>query len=283
MFWCLERYDIGTFSAIKVDEGIENMKYAAAAAMVIASSGALAGFDADFTGLFGRIDAIRVDTTGHGGTLNETFNAGQFLFDYTDMGGDRGIGQFAGGSFATFCIELQDISAGSSSYDIGRVSDAPNPSAGGGQGPYDSADEAEVSAVLAAAVSLGWLNWDLSATGSLDKDQAAAIQGMIWKVIFDNADVSAETAAVAAQMAILESVVSGALIACRPSRILKKTTNSRSETTVATYSSSTSKIMPIAGVSAKASKTNNNGLAMTNKAIARKLYKIWLLKKRPKL
>lgn len=190
---------------MKVDEGISNMKYAAVAAMVVASSGALAGFDADFTGLFGRIDAIRVDTTGHGGTLNETFNAGQFLFEYTDVGGDRGIGQFAGGSFATFCIELQDISSGSSTYDVARVSDAPNPSSGNGQGPYDSSDEAEVSAVLAAAVSLGWLNADLSATGSLDKDQAAAIQGMIWKVIFDNADVTAETAAVAAQMAVLEA------------------------------------------------------------------------------
>lgn len=181
------------------------MKYVAAAALVVASSGALAGFDADFTGLYGRIDGIRVDTTGYGGTLNETFNAGQFLFDYTDVGGDRGIGQFSGGSFATFCIELQSIASGSTSYDIDRVSNAPNPSAGGGQGPYDPADEAEVSAVLAAAVDLGWLNWDLSATGSLTKDQAAAIQGLIWKVVFDNADVTAETAGIAAQMAILET------------------------------------------------------------------------------
>ena len=182
------------------------MKYAAAAAaMVVATSGALAGFDADFTGLFGRIDAIRVDTTGFGGTLNETFNAGQFQFDYTDIGGDRGIGQFAGGSFSTFCIELQSIASGSASYDIDRVASAPNPSAGGGQGPYDSADESEVNAVIAAAVDLGWLNWDLSATDSLTKDQAAAIQGMVWKVIFDNADVSAETAAVAAEMAVLEA------------------------------------------------------------------------------
>ncbi len=181
------------------------MKYVAVAALLVASSGALAGFDADFTGLYGRIDGIRVDTTGYGGTLNETFNAGQFLFDYTDVGGDRGIGQFSGGSFATFCIELQDIASGSASYDIDRVSNAPNPTAGGGQGPYDAADEAEVSAVLAAAVDLGWLNWDLSATGSLTKDQAAAIQGLIWKVVFDNADVTAETAGIAAQMAILES------------------------------------------------------------------------------
>lgn len=181
------------------------MKYVAAATLVVASSGALAGFDADFTGLYGRIDGIRVDTTGYGGTLNETFNAGQFLFDYTDVGGDRGIGQFSGGSFATFCIELQSIASGSASYDIDRVSNAPNPSAGGGQGPYDAADEAEVSAVLAAAVDLGWLNWDLSATGSLTKDQAAAIQGLIWKVVFDNADVTAETAGIAAQMAILEA------------------------------------------------------------------------------
>lgn len=181
------------------------MKYVAAAAIMAASTGALAGFDADWTGLYGRIDAIRVDTTGHGGTLNDTFNAGQFEFVYTDVGGDRGIGQFAGGAFSTFCIELQNIASGSATYDIDSIANAPNPSSGNGQGPYDNADAAEVSAVLAAAVDLGWINLDLSATGSLTKDQAAAIQGMIWKVVFDNADVTAETANVAAQMAILES------------------------------------------------------------------------------
>jgi len=91
------------------------MKYVAAAAIMAASTGALAGFDADWTGLYGRIDAIRVDTTGHGGTLNDTFNAGQFEFVYTDVGGDRGIGQFAGGAFSTFCIELQTIANSSTS------------------------------------------------------------------------------------------------------------------------------------------------------------------------
>jgi hypothetical protein len=181
------------------------MKYVAAAALVVASSGALAGFDADFTGLYGRNNSIRVDTTGHGGTLNQTFNAGHFQFVYTDMGGDRGLGQFSGGSFATFCIELQSVAPGSSSYDIDTINNAPNPNSGGGQGPYDNADAAELSAVMAAAVSLGWINADLSATGTLTKDQAAAIQGMVWKVVFDNAVVTAETANVAAQMAILEA------------------------------------------------------------------------------
>lgn len=97
------------------------MKYVAAAAIMAASTGALAGFDADWTGLYGRIDAIRVDTTGHGGTLNDTFNAGQFEFVYTDVGGDRGIGQFAGGAFSTFCIELQTIANSSTTYDIDTI------------------------------------------------------------------------------------------------------------------------------------------------------------------
>jgi hypothetical protein len=180
------------------------MKYVSVAAALMVSSGALAGFDASFVDIFGRNNAIRIDTTGYGGTLNDTFNAGHFNFVYSDVGGDRGEGQFESGSFSTFCIELQSV-AGNASYDIDRVMNAPNPTAGGGQGPYDYADETEVRAVLAAAVSLGWINADLSATGSLTKDRAAAIQGMIWKVVFDNADVTGETANVAAEMATLEA------------------------------------------------------------------------------
>lgn len=174
-------------------------------ALACASGSALAGFDADFLFLQGVNNAIRIDNTGTGGTINDTFNAGQFMFQYTDVGGDRGLGQFSGGTFGTFCIELQQVAPGSTTYDITNVRNSPNPQPGLG-GAYDAADEAEVEAVVAAAIRLGWINSDLSNNGASNA-QLAAIQGMIWQVVLDEAVVSAEIASVATQMAALQSEV----------------------------------------------------------------------------
>jgi hypothetical protein len=180
------------------------MKYIATATLLLASGSALAGFDALRIGFYGISDSIRVDTTGYGGVINDTFAAGHFEFRYTDIGGERGLGQFSGGEFSTFCIELQSILSGSQSYDVDTIENAPNPTSGAGQGPYDAADDAEVQAVVAAAIDLGWINNDLSSNG-MTESQAAAIQGMIWKVVFDNADVTAEVASVATDMATLQA------------------------------------------------------------------------------
>ena len=174
-------------------------------ALVCASGSALAGFDADFLFLQGVNNSIRIDNTGTGGSINDTFNAGQFMFEYTDVGGDRGLGQFAGGTFGTFCIELQQVAPGSTTYDIANVRNAPNPQPGLG-GAYDAADEAEVEAVVAAAMRLGWLNSDLSNAGASNA-QLAAIQGMIWKAVLDEAVVSAEDASVATQMTALQDEI----------------------------------------------------------------------------
>lgn len=181
------------------------MKHAAAvAAVVLASGSALAGFEAEQTDFFGHNLAIHIDNTGTGGVINEAFNAGQWIFEYSDAPGDRGLGQFSGGTFETFCIELQSIQNGDVNYDIDSITNSPNPSGGAGQGPYDSADAAEVEHVLASAVTLGWINWDLSNNG-MTKSQASAIQGMIWKVVFDNAIVTAARADVGADMALLQA------------------------------------------------------------------------------
>ena len=177
----------------------------AIAAIVLASGNAIAGFEAERVTLQGVGDAIRIDNTGFGGVLNDTFNAGHMIFEYTDVRGVRGIGQFAGGTFATFCIELQSIANGSQSYEINSISNAPNPSPGLG-GAYDSADEAEVNAVVAAAIRLGWINSDLSLNAASDH-QLAAIQGMIWKVVFDEAVVTGENATVASHMATLQAEI----------------------------------------------------------------------------
>lgn len=177
----------------------------AIAAIVLASGNAIAGFEADWVTLQGLNDSIRIDNTGFGGVLNDTFNAGHFIFEYTDVGGDRGIGQFAGGTFATFCIELQGIANGSQSYEIDSIRNAPDPSPGLG-GAYDSADEAEVNAVVAAAIRLGWINSDLSLNAA-SNHQLAAIQGMIWKVVLDEAVVTGENATVASHMATLQAEI----------------------------------------------------------------------------
>ena len=81
------------------------MKKAMIMSVMLASATgvAVAGFDAEFTGLTGVANAININNTGTGGFINLDFDAGHNNFDYVG-GGDRGAGQFAGGSFSTFCI-----------------------------------------------------------------------------------------------------------------------------------------------------------------------------------
>lgn len=175
-------------------------------AILAASCGlASAGFDAQHTGLTGVTGSININNTGTGGFINLDFDAGHNNFDYTDMGGTRGAGQFAGGSFSTFCVELQNTLSGSRSYEVTAIHNSPNPAPGNGGPQYDMADEAEVNAVVAAAISLGWINSDLSAA-SATNTQLAAIQGMIWKVVLDEAVVTGN-GAVGTAMATLQTQI----------------------------------------------------------------------------
>ena len=162
-----------------------------ASVVVSASCGlTLAGFDADYTGMTGVADSININNTGSGGFINLDFAAGHNNFVYTDVGGMRGNGQFSGGSFSTFCLELQNTLSGSRSYDVTDIQNAPNPSPGNGGPQYDLADEAEVHAVVAAAIRLGWINSDLSAGAGATNTRLAAVQGMLWKVVLDEAVVT---------------------------------------------------------------------------------------------
>ena len=175
------------------------------AAIATLSGSALAGFDAEHTSLTGVSGGVHIDNTGSGGFINFDFDAGHNNFVYTDVGGQRGGGQFAGGSFSTFCIELQNTLSGSRSYDVTDIHNSPNPSPGNGGPQYDMADEAEVNAVVAAAVRLGWINSDLSAAAA-SNTQLAAIQGQIWKVVLDEAVVTGN-GAVATEMAALQAEI----------------------------------------------------------------------------
>ncbi len=174
--------------------------------MLAAAGAAHAGFDAEYTGMNGVDGGVNINNTGTGGFINLNFDAGHNNFNYTDVGGDRGAGQFSGGSFSTFCIELQNTLGGSRSYDVTGIQNSPNPSPGNGGPQYDSADEAEVHAVVAAAIRLGWINDDLSAGANATNTRLAAIQGQIWKVVLDLAVVTGN-GSVGTEMAALQSEI----------------------------------------------------------------------------
>ena len=174
--------------------------------MLAAAGAAHAGFDAEYTGMTGVDGGVNINNTGTGGFINLNFDAGHNNFNYTDVGGDRGAGQFSGGSFSTFCIELQNTLGGSRSYDVTSIQNSPNPSPGNGGPQYDSADEAEVHAVVAAAIRLGWINSDLSAGANATNTRLAAIQGQIWKVVLDLAVVTGN-GSVGTEMAALQAEI----------------------------------------------------------------------------
>lgn len=183
------------------------MKKTMIISVMLAAAGAVhAGFDAEYTGMTGVDGGVNINNTGTGGFINLNFNAGHNNFNYTDVGGDRGAGQFSGGSFSTFCIELQNTLGGSRSYDVTGIQNSPNPSPGNGGPQYDSADEAEVHAVVAAAIRLGWINDDLSAGANATNTRLAAIQGQIWKVVLDLAVVTGN-GSVGTEMTALQSEI----------------------------------------------------------------------------
>jgi hypothetical protein len=171
-------------------------------ALAAAAGAASAGFDADYNGYTGVAAGVHIN---NGGFVNQDFNAGHNNFTYVGAG-DRGTGQFAGGSFSTFCIELQNTLVGTQSYDLAGITDSPNPSPGAGGPQYDSADEAEVNAVIAAAIRLGWINSDLSAGANATNTRLAAIQGQIWKVVLDTSTVTGN-GAVATEMGALQTEI----------------------------------------------------------------------------
>lgn len=173
---------------------------------LIGSSGlALADFEATYVGLTGG-GTVHIN---NGGFVDQDFNAGHITFAYTNSGtdgGERGVGQYSSGTFSGFCIELQNIvETGAHIYDVDFISNGPNPSPGSGGPAYDAADEAEVNAVVAAAISLGWINNDLSANTATDM-QLSAIQGQIWKVVLDTSVVTGN-GAVAVEMATLQAQI----------------------------------------------------------------------------
>jgi hypothetical protein len=205
-----------------------------AAAIALSSGMAMAEFDAAYSFADSELRgaAIKIvwasdgsytdsdtgDTVNYSaGDLIGTYSAGLLAYDYvngTDGSDDNGNGQFESGQFSTFCIELQGIRSGPYTYNVDDISNGPNPEPDGTptndpyvSGPaYDAADQAEVEAVIAAAVSLGWINKDLSKAGATT-DQLAAIQGLIWSRLFDDTVVTGNLNPVRDAMEDLEAEI----------------------------------------------------------------------------
>lgn len=183
------------------------------AALLAATTGlaAAADFQAQRTGFTGN-GGITVGSLG-------TFSGGHIEFTYGAGGSAAGkaAGQFvgnAGDKFVTFCIELdQTASTSMRDYSIVNLAAAPNPATGSSNpnapAAYGNAIAARVNEVVAAAISMGWINADLS-LGSANSFELAATQAAIWDAIYGPGVVSVSNNNVNnALTALLGNVVAG--------------------------------------------------------------------------
>lgn len=129
-----------------------------------------------FSGIAGGGGAGRVVVDGR------TLPTGHIGFQIT-------TGPSAGSQFFTFCIELsQNVGSGPAFYQIVDLTQAPLPGPSYGSGTAD-----QISAVVANAVALGWID------GRLQSDTAqtnylgrmGAIQAAIWDAIGGSVDINA--------------------------------------------------------------------------------------------
>lgn len=172
-------------------------KMAIVAAIAGMSAAATADtIDLDYTGIVGGSSA------GHARVNSTTYLAGHMT--HTITSGDR-----AGQTFNTFCIELGEYASnGTATYDIINLADAPNPGAYYGQTRADA-----VSAIVANAYAMGWIDSKLQATDSGASDYLAkmgAIQAAIWEALGSTFDVnsSSTSASVRQQYALLTNELS---------------------------------------------------------------------------
>lgn len=165
---------------------------AAVAGMAMTASAAT--IDLDYTGIVGGGSAGRTQV---GST---TYLSGHMT--HTITSGDR-----AGETFNTFCIELGEFASnGTATYDIIDLADAPNPGAHYGQTIADT-----VSAIVANAYAMGWIDSKLQATDAGASDYLAkmgAIQAAIWEALGNPVDINSgsTTSAVRDQYNTLMSV-----------------------------------------------------------------------------
>lgn len=134
-------------------------------------------------------------------------------------------GPNAGSEFRTFCVEVnQNIGQGPQTYNIQELTDAPSPG-----GNYTQAEADGVSAVLANAVALGWIDNRLQADTS-QSDYIArmgAIQAAIWAEVDLGVDVFSANTNAAIRQAYLELTDAGTFDASLRLNGLRALTNPR--------------------------------------------------------
>ncbi|MGV6813724.1 MAG: Cys-Gln thioester bond-forming surface protein [Phycisphaerales bacterium] len=123
--------------------------------------------DLDYIGVVGGTSA------SHARVASTTYYAGHMT--HTITSGDR-----AGESFNTFCIELgEHATNGSATYEIVDLASAPSSSPAYGQAVANA-----VSAVVANAYALGWIDARLQSTGTADNiSKMGAIQAAVWEAL----------------------------------------------------------------------------------------------------
>lgn len=98
-------------------------------------------------------------------------------------------GSQAGSEFRTFCIELgQNVGSGTTVYDIVALTEAPVPGT-----KYTTGQANMISAVVANAMMLGWIDSKLQADDSQSDYLArmGAIQAAIWEAVGGAVDINA--------------------------------------------------------------------------------------------
>lgn len=166
-------------------------------AMTIALTGMIAGsiasadsIDLTYTGIVGGSSAAQArigSSTFRAGHMSHTINSGSQ----------------AGQSFNTFCIEVEEYAnGGSSTYQLVDLADAPDPGSDYGQAKADS-----VSAIIANAHALGWIDAKMQAdsSDSLYLARMGAIQAAVWEALGHNFQASSgsTSSSLASQYAIL--------------------------------------------------------------------------------
>jgi hypothetical protein len=140
----------------------------------------------DFRGFASDGDSVVVD--------GSTYPAGHIVHDVL-------TGPGAGGTYATFCVEIQQsVATGPTTYDIVDLTDARIP------GPTLTQEQADgINAVVANAVALGWIDGRLQADESQDNysGRMAAIQAAIWDAMGFSVDVSDPASSDGMQMAYM--------------------------------------------------------------------------------
>jgi hypothetical protein len=116
-------------------------------------------------------------------------------------------GPQTGASFATFCIELrQHVGPGVVTYDIVDLTEAPLPGPQYGPGVGEA-----ISAVIANAIALGWIDGQLQADESQENylGRMGAIQAALWEATGDSVDINAAETSSFVRSAYLELTDAG--------------------------------------------------------------------------